>query len=140
MNCRDDSTETNQDYYEIPPDDGLIKPYFDWDKELDHEPTHEEMIQEAKQVLKDFKKLGFDSRGTWAERHGKNAKGVHKISFRAWVPGYKTTKTELDKRIKMFKRAWYEAQKWASWGTCRSFGAVRSENHDPDFSKMPADG
>ena len=100
-------TETKQDYFEIAPDEGYIKPYFDWDKEIDHKPTEEEKGQEAKKVINDFKNLGFCSdisRGTWAERTGKTTKGTHKISFRAWVPGYKTTKLELNRRVKYFKK------------------------------------
>ena len=74
-------TETNQDYYEIPPDEGWIKPYLDWDYKMNHEPTHDEILDIAKKVSNDFDNLGF-TKGTFATRHGLSASGYHKISFR----------------------------------------------------------
>tara|TARA_R110002153_G_scaffold187768_1_gene340737 strand:+ start:75 stop:2519 length:2445 start_codon:yes stop_codon:yes gene_type:complete len=97
-------TETNQDYYEIPPDEGWIKPYFDWDYKMNHEPNKEEILDIAKKVSNDFDNLGF-TKGSFATRHGLSASGYHKISFRAWAGKFKTTKSVLKKRVSAYKKA-----------------------------------
>ena len=104
LNEVENLTKTNQDYYEIPPDEGYIKPYFDWDKKLDYEPNEAQIMEVGRNVSKDFEALGF-TQGTWATRHGLSASGRHKISFRAWVSDYKTTKADLNRRVKAYKKA-----------------------------------
>ena len=83
-------TETNLDFYEIPPDEGFIKPYFDWDKKLSYEPDANEIRIEGQRAMEDLKKLGFNG-AFWAIRHGFSASGHYKI---ATVLGYQSTRPQ----------------------------------------------
>ena len=104
LNEAQNLTETNQDYYEIPPDEGYIRPYFDWDKKLDHEPNQDEIREEGQKAMEDLKALGFTG-AYWATRHGLSASGRHKISYRAWIPKFKTTKSDLNRRVRNYIKA-----------------------------------
>ena len=104
LNEAQNLTEKNQDYYEIPPDEGYIRPYFDWDKKLDHEPNQDEIQKEGEKAMEDLKALGFTG-AYWATRHGLSASGRHKISYRAWIPKFKTTKSDLNRRVRNYIKA-----------------------------------
>lgn len=83
----------------------IVKPYFDYDYEVE---TEYEMNKE-KSIL--FSRYRSDLRAFfkkhhntelipnvnewWCERHGINAKGNYKISFRAYVTGFTTTVAKL---------------------------------------------
>ena len=105
-------------FFEIVSATEFVRPYFDWDYEVEEPEKFEELKTQLKrEAEQDIINLGLPLDAVrWAERHGYkppkdrferdvlNKKGTLKISYRAFLKGYKTTKKTLDERVKQYKK------------------------------------